>query len=122
MLYQAVCACSVIILYRKLSQCYSSCSLYLTKAYTDGQSLVVCSPSSAIASGYNHTHHDQATHITLSIADATECSFFATFWTSWSNLTLTSTLLTNYCKHSIHTSLQANSIFHLFSQHPFLSH
>ena len=33
-------------------------------------------------------------HITcevwLSITDATECSFFATFWTSWSNLTVTS--------------------------------
>ena len=58
----------------------------------------------------------------LSITDATECSFFATFWTSWSNLTVTSTLLTNYCKHSIHSSLQANGIFHLFSQHSFLSH
>ena len=33
------------------------------------------------------------------------------FWTSWSNLilTVTSTLLTNYCKHSIHPSLQANT-------------
>ena len=58
----------------------------------------------------------------LSITDATECSFFATFWTSWSNLTVTSTLLTNYCKHSIHSSLQVNGTFHLFSQHPFLSH
>ena len=44
----------------------------------------------------------------LSITDPTECSFFATFWTSWSNLTLTSTLLTNYCKRRIHSSLQAN--------------
>ena len=32
-----------------------------------------------------------------------------------------STLLTNYCKHSIHSSLQVNGIFHLFSQHPFLA-
>ena len=63
-----------------------------------------------------------ACEVWLSINDPTECSFFATFWISWSNLTVTSTLLTNYCKHSIHSSLQANGIFHLFSQHPFLSH
>ena len=55
-----------------------------------------------------------ALSIWLSITDATECRFFATFWTSWSNLTVTSTLFTNYCKHSIHSSLQANGIFHLF--------
>ena len=58
----------------------------------------------------------------LNITAATKCMFFATFWTYRSNLTVTSTLLTNYCKHSIHPSLQANTVFHLFSQHPFLSH
>ena len=71
-----------------------------------------------------HTHLNQAyimCEVWLSITDATECRFFATFWTSWSNLTVTLTLLTNYCKHSIHSSLQAKAIFHLFSQHPFLS-
>ena len=59
---------------------------------------------------YNHTHLDQAYkgEVWLSILDATECSFFATFWTSWSNLTLTSTLLTNYCKHSIHSVKSAS--------------
>ena len=70
---------------------------------------------------YNHPHLDQAYNV-WGVAQHHKCSFFATFWTSWSNLTLTSTLLTNYCKHSIHSSLQANGIFHLFSQHPFLSH
>ena len=57
---------------------------------------------------YNHTHLDHH-----------KCSFFATFWTSQSNLTLNSTLLTNYCKHSIYSSLQGNGIFPLFSNIPF---
>ena len=40
---------------------------------------------------------------------ATEYRQYATFSNYWRNLTVTSTLLTNYCKHSINPRVRANA-------------
>ena len=52
---------------------------------------------------------------------ATEHRFFVTFWTYWINQTVTSTLLIKL-QAQYHPCLQANAVFHLFSQQPFLCH
>ena len=47
---------------------------------------------------------------------------FATYSNYWRNVTLTSTLLNNYCKHSINPKVWVKPFVHLSSQHTFVSY
>ena len=71
----------------------------------------------------NHTYHGYniliAHLIKIKTFVATEYRQFENFSNYWSNLTVTTTLLTNYCKHSINPRVGAKAFFIHPSNIPF---